>query len=179
MKARHPNRDHRVRESAGRPSLNRKLFTIGYTGFSLDEFIGRLNESHIECLIDVREIPCSRKRGFSKTALRERLEANGVNYQHFRLLGSPRLLRHEVRKTEDFEKFFLGVSRHLSEADSRIQVGEAINLARHARSCLMCCCSDWRFCHRKCVVDEILRNTSFFVEHLTQNSGSSVHQKAA
>ena len=162
-----------------RPSLNRKFFTIGYTGFSLDEFIVRLNKSNIECLIDVREIPCSRKRGFSKTALRERLEASGIKYQHFRLLGSPRSLRHEVRKTEDFEKFFLGVSRHLSKADSQIQVVDAIGLARHARSCLMCCCSDWRFCHRKCVVDEILRSTFFFVEHLTKASVSSVHEKAA
>src|ERR1044072_2171647 len=133
--------------------MNRKLFTIGDTGFSLDEFIVQLDESRIECLIDVREIPISRKRGFSKSALRERLEASGITYQHFRLLGSPRSLRHEVRRTEDFHKFFLSVSHHLAEAGSQTQVAEAIQMARHARSCLMCCCPDWQFCHRKCVVE--------------------------
>lgn len=159
--------------------MNRKLFTIGYTGVSLDEFIVKLNESSIECLIDVREIPISRKRGFSKSALRERLEASGIKYHHFRLLGSPRSLRHEVRETEDFEKFFVSVSRHLTNADSQTQVAEAIEMARCARSCLMCCCSDWKFCHRKCVVDEILRHSFFFVEHLTQVVVPSIHGKAA
>src|SRR5258708_6569973 len=121
--------------------MNRKFFTIGYTGFSLDEFIQKLSGSGVECLIDVREIPISRKRGFSKSALKERLETFGIEYQHFRLLGSPRPLRVEVRRTEDFNKFFLGVSRHLSEADSQRQVADAIEVVRRARSCLMCCCS--------------------------------------
>src|SRR5262245_50737161 len=129
--------------------MNRKLFTIGYTGFALDQFAAKLVESEIECLIDVREIPISRNRGFSKGALRDRLENTGITYKHFRLLGSPRSLRHEVRITEDFEAFFEGVSEHLAKADSQIQVVEAVETARQVRSCLMCCCSDWHLCHRK------------------------------
>lgn len=159
--------------------MNRKLFTIGYTGFNLDEFVGKLKQHEIECLIDVREIPVSRKRGFSKTALCERLEQNGIGYKHFRLLGSPRSLRHEVRETADFDKFFTGVSRHLSESDSQVQIADAIDVARHTRSCLMCCCSDWRYCHRKSVVEEILNHSFFFVEHLSQHVGPSIREKAA
>ena len=159
--------------------MNRKLFSIGYTGFNLDEFVGKLKHQQIECLIDVREIPLSRKRGFSKTALSERLEQSGISYKHFRMLGSPRSLRHEVRRTADFETFFAGVSRHLSESDSQVQIADAIDVARHTRSCLMCCCSDWRYCHRKCVVDEILNHTFFFIEHLTPHVVSSIHEKAA
>lgn len=159
--------------------MNRKLFTIGYTGFGLDEFIVRLQEAQIECLIDVREIPASRKRGFSKNALRERLQAGGIEYRHFRLLGSPRTLRHEVRETHDFETFFSGVSSHLSETDSQAQVIEAIETARRLRSCLMCCCSDWQFCHRKCVVDAILCHTAFFVEHLAKVAAPPIRRRAA
>ena len=159
--------------------MNRKLFTIGYTGFTLDEFVVQLEGSGIECLIDVREIPISRKRGFSKSALRERLEASGIKYQHFRLLGSPRSLRYEVRRTEDFDKFFLSVSHHLAEADSQTQVAEAIRTARHARSCLMCCCPDWQFCHRKCVVEAIKKVTSFAIEHLERTEKRAIVRKAA
>jgi uncharacterized protein (DUF488 family) len=159
--------------------MNRKLFTIGYTGFNVDEFVGTLKHQAIDCLIDVREIPLSRKRGFSKGALAERLEQSGIGYRHLRLLGSPRSLRHEVRGTADFETFFAGVNRHLSERKSQVQITEAINVARHTRSCLMCCCSDWRYCHRKCVVDEILKRSFFFVEHLTLRVETSIDKKAA
>lgn len=159
--------------------MNRKLFTIGYSGFNLDEFVGKLKCQEIECLIDVREIPISRKRGFSKTALSERLALNGIGYKHLRMLGSPKFLRHEVRETADFDKFFAGVSRHLSESDSQVQIANAIEVARHARSCLMCCCSDWMYCHRKSVVEEILNHSFFFVEHLTQHVVPSIDEKAA
>jgi uncharacterized protein (DUF488 family) len=159
--------------------MNRKLYTIGYTGFTLDEFIVQLDQSGIECLIDIREIPISRKRGFSKSALRERLEESGITYRHFRLLGSPRSLRHEVRRTENFDKFFLSVSHHLAEAESQTQVAEAIETARNARSCLMCCCSDWQFCHRKCVVDAITKATYFAVEHLERTEERVILRKAA
>ena len=159
--------------------MYKKLYTIGYTGFSLDSFVVRLQEAKIESLIDVREIPVSRKRGFSKSALSELLADRGIAYRHFRRLGSPRTLRHEVRRTADFEKFFLGVHRHLSEEDSQRQIVDAIDLARNSRSCLMCCCSDWQFCHRTCVVDEILRHTFFFIENLTQTLVPSIHHRAA
>jgi uncharacterized protein (DUF488 family) len=159
--------------------MNRKLFTIGYTGFNLDEFVGNLKHQEIECLIDVREIPVSRKRGFSKTALSECLAQNGIGYKHLRMLGSPKALRHEVRETADFSKFFAGVSRHLSGSESQVQIADAIDIARHTRSCLMCCCSDWMYCHRKSVVKEILNHSFFFVEHLTLHVVSSTHEKAA
>lgn len=44
-----------------------ELLTIGYEGRKIDEFIERLKEFNISRLIDVREIPFSRKPGFSKT----------------------------------------------------------------------------------------------------------------
>lgn len=159
--------------------MNQQLFTIGYTGIELDDFVVQLRESNVECIIDIREFPASRRKGFSKTALRERLEASGIDYFHYRLLGSPRSLRHEVRRTQDFQKFFLGVDNHLRAADSQAQVAAAIDVARRFRSCLMCCCSDWQLCHRKCVVDAILRHAYFVVEHLAKCSVASTRHKAA
>ena len=45
------------------------LFTIGYEGRALDELIAILAANRIERVIDVRELPLSRRRGFSKTPL--------------------------------------------------------------------------------------------------------------
>ena len=54
------------------------LFTIGYEGRALDELIAELQAHRIDRVIDVRELPLSRRRGFSKTPLREALAAHDI-----------------------------------------------------------------------------------------------------
>lgn len=159
--------------------MTKKLFTIGYTGLQLNEFIDQLEQAGVELLIDVRELPISRKRGFSKTALAENLEQSGIEYRHLKWLGSPKSLRHEVRKTRDYDTFFSGVARHLREPNSATQVQEAIELAGNSRSCLMCCCENWNFCHRRCVVDAMLAKIHFRVEHLLEPPFEQSVSKAA
>jgi uncharacterized protein (DUF488 family) len=46
-----------------------QVFTIGYEGRDIDEFVICLKDFNITRLIDVRELPLSRKRGFSKSTL--------------------------------------------------------------------------------------------------------------
>ena len=46
-----------------------KLFTIGYEGTTMDEFITALQRAGVERVIDVRALPLSRRPGFSKTPL--------------------------------------------------------------------------------------------------------------
>jgi hypothetical protein len=41
-------------------------------------------------LIDVRDVPLSRKPGFSKSALQANLEAHGIAYVHLKGLGDPK-----------------------------------------------------------------------------------------
>ena len=49
----------------------------------------RLKKIGIEQLVDVREIPLSRKNGFAKNALKKALDNNGIIYKHLPELGSP------------------------------------------------------------------------------------------
>jgi uncharacterized protein (DUF488 family) len=147
--------------------VSRTLLTIGYTGYSLPGFIQALRDRRVECLMDVREIPLSRKRGFSKTAFREALTGEGIAYRHYRGLGSPRDLRHRLRLTGDFEQFFEGVREHLAQPDSRRDLEELVRIARQQRSCLMCCCSDWHFCHRKCLIESIESMSRWRFEHVS------------
>ena len=148
--------------------MNKTLFTIGYTGIAIDEFLEQLQEARITLLLDVRELPISRKRGFSKTALADNLKRTGIEYRHFKWLGSPKALRHEVRDTREYDTFFSGVARHLRQPDAVSQLEEAVELARKFRSCLMCCCEKWQLCHRRCVVDAVLKNQHFTVKHLRE-----------
>lgn len=91
----------------------KRIFTIGYEGLSLAEFTETLKRSRVTLLLDVRELPLSRRRGFSKNALRQALHAEGIGYRHEKLLGSPRDIRHQLRKDWDYRAFFKAFRTHL------------------------------------------------------------------
>lgn len=57
------------------------IYTIGYGRLPITDFINRLQEQEIGFLIDVRSQPYSRyKPEFSKDALKQQLDANGIKY---------------------------------------------------------------------------------------------------
>lgn len=161
----------------GRP-LKRKLWTVGYTGYTSEAFLGTLQEHGIECLLDIREIPISRKRGFSKSALSELLRAVGIEYRHFRVLGSPRRYRHELRRTGDYRRFFKKMASHLACAEAEKSIEVVASIARKQSSCLMCCCPDWQCCHRKCVVEAIRSFTFFNFAHIA-HVDTLIHRRIA
>lgn len=65
------------------------IISVGYERRSVQELIGELRSCGVELLVDVRELPLSRRKGFSKTALGLSLEAAGIRYQHVRAAGNP------------------------------------------------------------------------------------------
>ena len=54
------------------------LFTIGYEKLDQKQFIAYLSNHGVEVVADVRKLPVSRKKGFSKTVLREMLTAKAL-----------------------------------------------------------------------------------------------------
>ena len=70
-----------------RPST---IVSVGYEGRSVDELVDALVEAGVSVLVDVRENAISRKRGLSKRALAEKLQARGIAYVHEPTLGNPR-----------------------------------------------------------------------------------------
>ena len=123
----------------------KKLYTIGYEGMELHSFIGTLRAFEVDLLLDVRELPASRKRGFSKTALREALESSGIAYRHERPLGTPKAIRHQVRVDGDYKKFFRAFGRHLAKQEDLLeQLAEELD----GNIALMCWEHDFTTCHR-------------------------------
>jgi uncharacterized protein (DUF488 family) len=158
--------------------LAKRLCTIGYSGYSLEDFVQVLHRNQVKCLFDIREIPISRKRGFSKSALSQALSHVGIEYRHLRVLGSPRRDRHRLRETDDYRTFFRRMTAHLAGIEAVDGVREVVRLAGEQTSCLMCCCPDWQRCHRKAVVEAIRNLTSFTIVHL-RNTDGHVILKAA
>jgi uncharacterized protein (DUF488 family) len=64
----------------------------------------------VEVLVDVREIPLSRKPGFSKHRLSATLENAGIEYRHVVNLGAPKKLRERLRNGGSWRKYTKGYS---------------------------------------------------------------------
>ena len=111
-------------------------YTIGYEGCKLEEFVARLQEQQIKVLIDIREKPASRKRGFSKTPLREALEEAGIEYVHVKALGSPSAIRYEYKNGGDKETFFTAYRAYLKTQLAYLRT--VLDAVREKTCCLMC-----------------------------------------
>ncbi len=129
------------------------LYTIGYEGKSIDGFISHLKQSGISTLVDVREIPISRKKGFSKTILSQHLKEHNIEYLHFKELGSPRELRKKVYVDNDYEYFFKEYSKYVK---TRLNIIEKLyGIITSEICCLMCFEKEPQYCHRSIVAEEI------------------------
>jgi hypothetical protein len=132
------------------------VYTIGYEGKSITQFIDKLKLLNIEQLIDVREIALSRKNGFAKTALRKGLTDNGIVYKHLPELGSPSDIRHKLKEDWDYVAFFQDYAKSLERPESQTALAELENLAHIRKSVLMCFEYSVEKCHRKILKDMLM-----------------------
>jgi uncharacterized protein (DUF488 family) len=130
-----------------------RLFTIGYERRSLDQLLAVLGDAGIERVVDVRELPLSRRRGFSKSPLSAALAETGVAYEHTRELGNPKEIR---------ERFRLGDPAAGLDAYRAHLYGSAypalVDLAGSldvGATCLLCLEADHERCHRGVIASAV------------------------
>jgi uncharacterized protein (DUF488 family) len=129
------------------------IYTIGYQGCEPEQFLDKLTRSGVKLLVDVRDLPASRKKGFSKKSLAELLERHGISYRHVRELGSPSELRHQFVRDGDWDHFARNYRTRIEKR--RPFIDELSEAARASHLCLMCYEADARTCHRSLVADEL------------------------
>lgn len=135
-----------------------KLFTIGYEGINIDQFISQLKSSSIRQLADVRAVALSRKPGFSKTKLNFRLANEGIHYEHFRALGDPKPGR-EAARSGNFELFRKIYREHLGTEDAQSALQNLVSYAKERQTCLLCYERDPKTCHRSIVAKSAIAHT--------------------
>lgn len=134
-------------------AMARELFTIGYQGATIDTFIANLIANNIDCVLDVRALPLSRKPGFSKTELARRLNLAEIQYVHFAELGTPKTVRENLKTTHDYSTFFRTMETYLAKQKDSIET--AYNYIIKHKCCLMCFERFAAECHRKIVAAKI------------------------
>ena len=122
------------------------LYTIGYEGNSQESLLRTLLYHDVQTLLDIRELPQSRKPGLSKTALGQAAVAYGMQYAHIRALGTPRDIRYRRKIDHDQEAFREGFLEHLATQDDAMR--DLVTRVQQERCCLMCYEADPSECHR-------------------------------
>src|SRR3954468_14464758 len=140
------------------------LFTIGYQDADADRVLAALQSAGVAAVADVRAVVSSRKRGVSKSALRESLDAAGIDYRHFRDLGTPAAGRQAARAGDaaGMRRVFC---EQLATDAARAALDDLAGVAANRPTCLLCFCRDPAMCHRR-VIAERLQPRGFTAQDL-------------
>lgn len=141
------------------------LYTLGYEGLDVAAFIERLLAADVRTVVDVRELPLSRKRGFSKTAFGECLELEGIAYLHMPTLGCPKEIRNAYKLDGDWDRYTRRFMTYLQDQDACVQ--ELAKIAGNTTACLVCFEADFSACHRTYVGRAAQRAGAPQLKHLT------------
>lgn len=116
-------------------------------------FAQHLSDTGVEQLLDVRELPISRRRGYSKSALSQAMAGVGIEYVHLKTLGNPKPFRDMYKSgrvdegRQRYEEYLL--------SERRDALRDLVPLLRDKRSALMCVEHDPRTCHRTVIFDAL------------------------
>jgi uncharacterized protein (DUF488 family) len=142
------------------------LATIGYEGRTVKDMLAVLKQAKVERVVDVRQMPLSRKPGFSKSALATFLPSHGIEYVGFPKLGTPPAIRNHYKQDSDFARLRQDYLAYLDTQGPEISALR--ELAAQDTCCLLCFEHDPAQCHRSILAEVLARRAgpALQVEHL-------------
>jgi uncharacterized protein (DUF488 family) len=140
------------------------IFTIGYEGLDIHRFISLLSQHDIEVVVDIRELPLSRKPGFSKKALASLLHLSGFQYQHMADLGCPKPVRDRYKEDGNWNRYTEGFLNYLQTQGAAI--ARLSDLTAASNCVLLCYEADFNFCHRSLVANAVRDACGVAVTHI-------------
>ena len=133
------------------------LYTIGYEGISLEEYLNRLVKNDVKVLVDVRNNAQSMKFGFSKTQLKTSCASLHIEYLHIPEVGIQADQRQELKTQTDYDKLFEGY-RQTNLPKTVSQQEEILSLLQtKKRIALTCFEANICQCHRKHLAEAIIK----------------------
>ena len=128
------------------------LFTVGYEGISIEEYLNRLIKNDVHVLCDVRSNPLSRKLGFSKSSLQKYISNIGIEYVHLPELGIKSEKRNNLSSDDDYCNLFADYKSTLSQYRKSLDDIHRL-LQSRGRIALTCFERDPLHCHRHIIRD--------------------------
>ncbi|MBS7639871.1 MAG: DUF488 domain-containing protein [Candidatus Bathyarchaeia archaeon] len=128
-----------------------KVYTIGYAGMNISEFIKVLKDHGVTTVVDVRRFPKSKDPAFTRENLENNLRDNGIKYV---FLGES--LGGFVRG---------GYEKYMETSRFREGFDMLLNLARKEVIAVMCKEKNVKYCHRR-FISNLLSSLGLEVLHL-------------
>jgi uncharacterized protein (DUF488 family) len=147
-----------------------KIWTVGHSTRSGEEFTRILLAQRIEVLVDVRTFASSRRYPqFNKAELAEALNKNNIEYKHEPRLGGRRPPRLDSHNTAWRNAQFRGYADHMETDEFKNGVQELLELAANKRVAVMCAEAVWWRCHRSLIADYLKAEGHEAVHILDEN----------
>lgn len=140
------------------------LYTIGYEGLSLEEYLNKLIENDIKVLCDVRKNSVSMKYGFSKSQLENACDGVGIKYVHIPELGIDSDKRQVLNTQADYDNLFTLYRNNILVQTKEIQEKILFLLMENKRIALTCFEANIYQCHRKHLADAVTQLPGFKYE---------------
>jgi uncharacterized protein (DUF488 family) len=145
--------------------VRKRFYTLGYQGHSVRSMLQLLDENEVDLLIDVRQNPVSRKKGFSGSRLKAQLEQYGIEYVHYPCLGTPARIRAQYRINGSASAALKAYTRYLNTKEPCLK--SLIDFASSKRYCLLCLEKNYNLCHRAVIAKKLTEMTQWQPIHLT------------
>ena len=153
-----------------------RIWTIGHSTRSADEFVGLLRANAIGGLADVRTIPRSRRHPhFGRELLDARLRADGIEYRHFADLGGLRKPRPDSPNAAWRNEAFRGYADHMMTPAFSAAVDELLAFGDRRNVAVMCAEAVWWQCHRMLLSDALVAR-DVDVRHIMGQKGAAAVQ---
>jgi uncharacterized protein (DUF488 family) len=132
-----------------------KIWTIGHSTRSIDDFISLLKNNEIKLLADVRSLPGSKRYPqFNKDGLEKSLNAHGIRYEHFPQLGGRRKPNADSRNTAWRNASFRGYADYMETEEFHKGLERLLAVAGETGpAAIMCAEAVWWRCHRSLISD--------------------------
>lgn len=145
-----------------------QLFTIGYEGKTLEQYINLLIINDVHLLCDVRKNAYSQKYGFSKSQLEKACVGVGIKYVHIPQLGIESEFRQDLRSQKDYDNLFEFYEENTLKQNQEylLKVRELIDSEK--RIALTCFEHNPKECHRARVAKHLmlLPDIKYELKHL-------------
>ena len=153
------------------------IYTIGHGNRSIGEFVSLLKASAVECLVDVRAYPASRRHPhFAREALERSLADAGIRYVwEGKDLGGRRKLARNSPHVALRNPGFRAYADHMATEEFRDGIGRLVELARSACAAVMCAESlPWE-CNRFLISDFLIAGSEKVI-HLVNPGTAQEHR---
>ena len=157
----------------------KKIYTIGHSTHTLEEFTEMLQSFKIQHLVDVRGLPGSNKYPqFNKENLEVVLPQVGIAYTHLPLLGGRRRVNKDSKNTRWHNASFRAYADYMETPDFEKGIAELVTIAKSETTAYMCAEALWWRCHRS-MISDYLKAKGWQVDHIMGIGKDEPHKYTA